>query len=621
MKKTRNSIAAVYLFTCSMMSYATSFDCTKASTAIEKSICGNPSLGVLDDQLAATYHKAYNDSSAKDELKIQQREWVKNIRNKCTNDDCLSSAYASRIADLNQTKPLQTANEQPAIAEGVGSNVESAKKDITSQKVQTTPVETDNQQVNENKLSVDFCSKLKSSTELKEYAGYAKQLANNGLSYSFDTKDKIVSKWLVGTLKPFLDSYDNLEHIHSDTLAVNECALSIRDTDLLYLMASNQGDYEALKEELNNVAKQVNQTIRKVDASGKIVSEIEKKDNGKNRYIIGDYSGDSTVDKEVSRNNNFTPLWIPSWLLILNGGEQVLKNAYPEIKADALKVLADMEAETKDRSNDNLSTDLIAKFKSEWCKNIDNESKGLFTYKNLATGDLCLAPEIVISNILKLKNTNTENTLDAFNNINQSQAFLFDHALSDLISNEDYHFIAASFLVFPNIKKIYLSSFTIGVCPEDPTNSLNEDNSFRKALETKYGKTDGSISEYDARNQELNQLKSSQKEQGKQAITVKEAVKARDYGDGLKVVDSLTSNIPKDLINTIFWNKDEQLALSVASMSSEGFGHRLSGCNSTNFFYFGYLPSIKLVTLITKEEKAQIETQQKYQKNANTPKF
>lgn len=102
MKKCRSIIAVVFLFSYSMMSHATSFDCTKASTVIEKSICGNPSLGVLDDQLATTYHKAFNDSSSKDELKTQQRVWVKNIRNKCTTDDCLSSVYSSRISELNQ---------------------------------------------------------------------------------------------------------------------------------------------------------------------------------------------------------------------------------------------------------------------------------------------------------------------------------------------------------------------------------------------------------------------------------------------------------------------------------------------------------------------------------------
>lgn len=134
MKFPRNIFAVILLSSFSIITYATSFDCTKASTAIEKNICGNPALELLDDQLADIYHKALNDSSSKDGIKSQQREWIKNIRNKCATEFCISDAYTSRIAQLNEVKPLSEPVEQqvnPAISQ-------ETKKDITPTQVETS---------------------------------------------------------------------------------------------------------------------------------------------------------------------------------------------------------------------------------------------------------------------------------------------------------------------------------------------------------------------------------------------------------------------------------------------------------------------------------------------------
>ena len=134
MKFPRNIFAVILLLSFSIITYATSFDCTKASTAIEKNICGNPALELLDDQLADIYHKALNDSSSKDGIKSQQREWIKNIRNKCATEFCISDAYTSRIAQLNEVKPLSEPVEQqvnPAISQ-------ETKKEITPTQVETS---------------------------------------------------------------------------------------------------------------------------------------------------------------------------------------------------------------------------------------------------------------------------------------------------------------------------------------------------------------------------------------------------------------------------------------------------------------------------------------------------
>lgn len=73
-----------------------SFDCRKATTAVEKLICSNPDLSKLDVSLAETYKEAVSkDRSIRDD----QRAWNAE-KNKCADIDCLKSAYEDRISEL-----------------------------------------------------------------------------------------------------------------------------------------------------------------------------------------------------------------------------------------------------------------------------------------------------------------------------------------------------------------------------------------------------------------------------------------------------------------------------------------------------------------------------------------
>jgi uncharacterized protein len=92
-------VALLLIF--SINAYSTSFDCVKARSVVEKSICSNASLSTLDDQLTAIYSKAFKASSAQSELKKQELDWIKTKRNICTTEDCISAAYTTRIAELN----------------------------------------------------------------------------------------------------------------------------------------------------------------------------------------------------------------------------------------------------------------------------------------------------------------------------------------------------------------------------------------------------------------------------------------------------------------------------------------------------------------------------------------
>lgn len=83
--------------------HAASFDCAKASTAIEKAICADGQLSDLDSQLMQVYRKSLADSSSSDSLKAEQRLWLKEVRNSCQDVACLTQAYKGRISALSTT--------------------------------------------------------------------------------------------------------------------------------------------------------------------------------------------------------------------------------------------------------------------------------------------------------------------------------------------------------------------------------------------------------------------------------------------------------------------------------------------------------------------------------------
>lgn len=83
-----------------------SFDCSAASTTVERGICDQSSLAVLDKKLARTYKRVLDsDYEDKERLVTEQRKWLEG-RDECVeNDDradasCLASMYDDRISEL-----------------------------------------------------------------------------------------------------------------------------------------------------------------------------------------------------------------------------------------------------------------------------------------------------------------------------------------------------------------------------------------------------------------------------------------------------------------------------------------------------------------------------------------
>ena len=96
------SILGACLF--STPAHSASFDCNKADTWVEKTICQSPELSKLDDALATKYKNELDDFVSfeyqkffNDETLDKQRLWLKFQRNTCKETDCLMREYQQRI--------------------------------------------------------------------------------------------------------------------------------------------------------------------------------------------------------------------------------------------------------------------------------------------------------------------------------------------------------------------------------------------------------------------------------------------------------------------------------------------------------------------------------------------
>lgn len=96
------AIAAFLTFiVASMHAQAASFDCNKADTKIEKTICSDNELSELDGILSSIYEQALDRSTDRQQVIKKQKEWLKGIRNTCQETECLTKVYKKRINDID----------------------------------------------------------------------------------------------------------------------------------------------------------------------------------------------------------------------------------------------------------------------------------------------------------------------------------------------------------------------------------------------------------------------------------------------------------------------------------------------------------------------------------------
>ncbi|MGB7205313.1 MAG: lysozyme inhibitor LprI family protein [Anderseniella sp.] len=102
---------------------AQSFNCSKASTQVEKMICDNPRLGELDSDLAGAYQTALRDSpwaSANRRIRADQKAWIAR-RDRCNNAGCLRRLYQMRLGQLHAEVDVDGNDGNGALA-GSGGN-------------------------------------------------------------------------------------------------------------------------------------------------------------------------------------------------------------------------------------------------------------------------------------------------------------------------------------------------------------------------------------------------------------------------------------------------------------------------------------------------------------------
>ena len=126
MRATTNKLAALSAFCLIALgqidaAQAASFDCAKASTRVEKLICGDAQLSELDEKLIKAFGDDYRTSVSrlddklakmyqddlnkaneeqKQQLITEQKHWLKHTRNVCQDITCLKLAYWSSQAAL-----------------------------------------------------------------------------------------------------------------------------------------------------------------------------------------------------------------------------------------------------------------------------------------------------------------------------------------------------------------------------------------------------------------------------------------------------------------------------------------------------------------------------------------
>lgn len=88
---------------------AASFDCKKAHTYVEKTICKddqkfNYGLSKLDRHMNAAYHMLLLRSDHPEMIRVEQRRWLKE-RNTCKSYDCIKKAYLDRLRTMH--KPVR----------------------------------------------------------------------------------------------------------------------------------------------------------------------------------------------------------------------------------------------------------------------------------------------------------------------------------------------------------------------------------------------------------------------------------------------------------------------------------------------------------------------------------
>lgn len=100
---------ATAIYAVASISYAAGFDCSKAHTLVEETICSDSELSSLDDDLNEQYGNAldHNNTATANRIKKEQKYWRLNVRDKCKTSTCLKNVYRKRVDELSNSYSLE----------------------------------------------------------------------------------------------------------------------------------------------------------------------------------------------------------------------------------------------------------------------------------------------------------------------------------------------------------------------------------------------------------------------------------------------------------------------------------------------------------------------------------
>lgn len=105
-------LAAAMLLCCAAVSHAAGFDCKRARTLVETTICADPELSRLDSEMNRLYRQIQAETAGVDgdtgrrvdPIAAEQKRWLDG-RNECRDVACLRGAYQQRIAQMRRDWP------------------------------------------------------------------------------------------------------------------------------------------------------------------------------------------------------------------------------------------------------------------------------------------------------------------------------------------------------------------------------------------------------------------------------------------------------------------------------------------------------------------------------------
>lgn len=141
--------ALIAIFVTPSLIVAESFDCQKATSEVEKIICGDYELSNLDESLNKAYLQALEWKDIKNRIIKSQRQWLK-VRNACKNAECLKNAYEARIKELGLsehgiailTAPNPSASSSKASAKTSKSQTAKPTVEVNQTKAEQQPEST-----------------------------------------------------------------------------------------------------------------------------------------------------------------------------------------------------------------------------------------------------------------------------------------------------------------------------------------------------------------------------------------------------------------------------------------------------------------------------------------------